>query len=214
MDKKVLSEILGKHLKWIAYDVDGERADLRGANLYGANLCGANLRGANLRGANLYGANLRGANLYGANLYGADLYGANLCEANLRGANLYGANLRGANLPQNLITKFFPLACPESGAFIAWKKCHNLIVKLRIPEDALRSSAFERKCRASKAECLEIQNIDGTQTTLKEVQSNYDHTFVYRIGQVATVENFDTDCTHECAPGIHFFITRQEAVDY
>ena len=144
---------------------------------------------------------------------------ANFDYEDLRGASLVGASLdnaslRGASLAPELVAKFFPLACPEDGAFIAWKKCGDCIVKLLIPADALRSSAFGRKCRASKAECLEIQNIDGTQTTLREVHSGYDHTFVYRIGQMATVENFDTDRTHECAPGIHFFITRQEAVDY
>lgn len=139
---------------------------------------------------------------------------ADLCGANLCGANLYKADLCEANMPPELVTKFFPLACPEEGAFIAWKKCGDCIVKLLIPADALRSSAFGRKCRASKAECLEIQNIDGTQTTLKEVRSDYDAGFAYRVGETVIVDDFDTDRTHECAPGIHFFITRQEAVDY
>ena len=41
-----------------------------------------------------------------------------------------------------------------------------------------------------------------------------DENFIYRIGETVEVKNFDCDRSHECAPGIHFFITRQEAVDY
>lgn len=139
-----------------------------------------------------------------ANLYGADLYGANL-----RGANLYGANV-----DKKLINKFFPICCPEYGAFIAWKKANGMIVKLQIPEDAKRSSAFGRKCRASKAVCLAIQDIDGKDSCMTEICSNHDDSFIYRVGETVEVVNFDNDRTHECAPGIHFFITRQEAVNY
>ena len=93
-----LEEILERHRHWWYEDCDGwrnMRADLYGANLSGADLRGANLRGANLRGANLYGANLRGANLRRANLSGADLSGAK-------------------NVP------FIPMACPDTGSFIAF----------------------------------------------------------------------------------------------
>ena len=145
------------------------------------------------------------ANLRGADLRGADLYGANLREA----------DLREANLPLELVAKFFPLACPESGAFIGWKKCNkNLIVKLQIPEDARRSSAFGRKCRCDKAVVLGIEDISGNPVECEYVTSSYDSSFLYHVGDTVSVDNFDTDRTHECAPGIHFFITRQEAVDY
>ena len=46
------------------------------------------------------------------------------------------------------------------------------------------------------------------------VYSNYDSSFAYRVGEIVSVDNFDTNRWNECAPGIHFFITRQEAVDY
>ena len=49
---------------------------------------------------------------------------------------------------------------------------------------------------------------------MTEVNSNYDSRFVYRIGETVEVPNFDDDRWNECAPGIHFFITRQEAVEY
>lgn len=37
---------------------------------------------------------------------------------------------------------------------------------------------------------------------------------MYTVGKIVTVDNFDTNRYEECAPGIHFFITRKEAVDY
>ena len=144
----------------------------------------------------------------------ADLRGADLREANLRGANLRGADLRGAKLEDSLVTKFFPICCPEYGSFIGWKKANGYIVKLRIAEDAKRSSAFGRKCRCSKALVLAIENVDGSDSGLSEIASGYDRGFIYRVGETVEVENFDEDRKNECAPGIHFFITRQEAVDY
>ena len=50
-----LKEILELHKKWLNYDKEGVRANLKGANLYRVNLKGAYLIGANLDGANLYG---------------------------------------------------------------------------------------------------------------------------------------------------------------
>ena len=215
MTKGKIAEVLKKHIAWLKGETGGERANLCGADLHGADLCGANLHGANLCGADLCGADLHGADLCGANLCEANLHGANLCGANLHGANLHGANLREANLPPELVTKFFPLACPEYGEFIGWKKCNgNLIVKLLIPEDARRSSAFGRKCRCDKAVVLGIEDIDGNPAECEYVTSSYDSSFIYHVGDIVSVDNFDTNRTHECAPGIHFFITRQEAVDY
>ena len=229
-----LNRILEDHSKWLkSSGNDGIQADLAMANLSGANLSGANLRGANLVGAdlaiaNLYEANLRGANLYGANLREANLREANLSGANLRGANLYGANLRGANLSganlrgANLVGADInmSIACPEEGSFIGFKKASDknneieYIVKLEIPEDALRSSATSRKCRCSKAKVLSITNLDGTDADTDVAYSSHDPSFIYKIGEIAEVADFDTDRWNECSTGIHFFITRQEAVDY
>jgi hypothetical protein len=61
-------QILQRHRKFLAGEVGGELANLRGANL----------REANLRGADLFRADLRGANLFRADLSEADLRGANL----------------------------------------------------------------------------------------------------------------------------------------
>ena len=201
-------------------------ADLCDANLRGADLCGADLCGANLRDANLRGANLRGADLCDANLRGANLRGADLCDANLRGANLRGANLCGADLcDANLRgadlcgadlcgAKGCYLSCPTEGSFIGWKKASGHIVKLRIPEDARRSSATGHKCRCDKAYVMEIQNMDGTKATEDTVRSDHDQNFVYTVGATVEVPDFDDNRWSECAPGIHFFIDRRAAVEY
>ena len=204
MDNEKLKEILERHRKWLNDEDGGERADLREANLRGANLRGANLCEANLYGADLYGANLRGANLRGADLYGANLYGADLREANLREANLRGAK----NIP------FTPLVCPERGSFTAFKKCGSYIIELLIPQDAKRCSATTRKCRASYAKVVAITNMDGSQAEVDHVTNHAYEPIEYKIGEYVHPDSFDDDRWNECSHGIHFFINRQEAVEY
>ena len=145
------------------------------------------------------------ANLSRANLYGADLSGADLSRA----------DLSGANLELSLLNKFLPICCPEYGSFTAWKKVRDgYIVKLEVTETALRSSAYGRKCRCSEARVLAIENADGGIADVTEAYSQHDKSFAYRVGETVRVDNFDADRRNECAAGIHFFITRQEAVDY
>lgn len=199
-------------------------ADLSEANLFDANLCGADLSRAILCGANLFGSNLTGALLYGANLcgaslqaaifYGADFSKANFCEANLYGTDLSNSVIRDAMFIEVNQMPYIPMACPDTGSFVAWKKAGKYIVKLLIPEDAKRSSANGRKCRASKAKVLEIQDINGGKAATNWVPSNFDGGFIYEVGQEVTVPNFEKNRFVECAPGIHFFINRQEAEDY
>ena len=238
-----LKEVLEAHKKWTNAEDDGERADLRGAPLKGEWLIGANLKRADLIGADLSGADLSGADLSGANLSGADLSGAwliatDLIKADLRGADIRGAwligadlreaDLRGADLGEADLrgaknVPFIPMTCPDNGSFIGWKKCraynenNEFIVKLLIPEDAKRSSATGRKCRCDKAVVLEIQNLDGSKSEFNTVYSVYEHykRLAYKIGETVVPENgFCEDRFMECAEGIHFFINRQEAVDY
>ena len=235
-----LPAILESHRKWLHDEPGGKRAylsnanlsgaylsraDLSRADLSGAYLCGADLFGADLCGADLSGANLSGANLCGADLYRADLsraylFGANLCGANLCGANLFGANLSGANLcGANLFdaslsgAKSADLAIAQTrilpqGSLIGWKKCANgVLVKLRIPEGAKRSHAFGRKCRAEWVEVLEV--IGG-----KVGMSSHDNKTEYRAGATVRPDSWSDDWQTECAPGIHFFTTREEAEAY
>lgn len=215
---KELKKVLEKHEKWVNGAEGGERADFRSANLRGAYLGDADLRGANFIDANLSDACFIGANLINADLRDADLIDADLRCANLRGADLSGADLRGADLSGIIvssITNGYWLVCPEIGEFHAFKKAQNeLIIELLIPADARRSSATTRKCRCDKAVVLSITNLDGTPAGVDEVPSSYDRNFIYKIGETVTVKDYNPDRWEECSAGIHFFITREEAVMY
>lgn len=239
MTTEELKVILDKHEKWLRSEDGGERAnlcnaklcgadlnnanlrgaDLRGADLYnaklcGADMCGADLSGADLSGAELYGADMRGTVLSGAKLRGADLYDAVLVGADLSGADMLGAELYGADLYRAVSAPLIPMSCPDSGSFTAWKKAHGYIVKLLIPEDARRSSATRRKCRCDKAVVVAIETVNGEPSELDEIASDRDSTFIYKVGETVTEPKFCEDRFKECAEGIHFFVDRQEAVDY
>ena len=186
-------------------------ANLEGANLTNANLREANLEWSHLEGANLTRANMKFANLERANLGHADLTFADLKDANLKLADLTGVNLTNVkNLPD------ISMSCPATGSFIGWKRAdNNFIVKLEIPEDAKRSSAIgSRKCRCNKATVLAIENKDGTSADVTEVCSDYDSDFIYKVGETVEEKMFDENRFRECSTGIHFFMTREEAVKY
>jgi hypothetical protein len=205
----------------VIYSLDGSvlleiAGGFSGANLSWASLSGASLSGANLAGANLSGASLAGADLSRADLSGASLSRADLSGASLYGASLYGANLAGANLAGAIIELsqiIHTRVSPEVGAFVGWKKLsEGAIAKLLIPEDAERSNATSRKCRASKAVVLNIWDTHGN--LVESGVSQHDDTFIYEVGATVTPPHWNPDWKVECGGGIHYFITRQEAEEY
>ena len=159
--------------------------------------------GANLSGANLRNVNLSGANLSYTILLGANLLGANLSDTILLGANLSDAKNAGLAIA---MTRILP-----EGDLIGWKKCKdNVIVKLKIPSDARRSSAFGRKCRAEFADVLQVIGAS-------EGESNHSGNYPvvkYAPGKRVTCDKWCEDFQEGCAGGIHFFITRLEAENY
>src|SRR5690606_14339163 len=97
---------------------------------------------------------------------------------------------------------------PE-GDLIGWKKCNGgVIVKLRVPADAKRSHAFGRKCRAEFADVLEVFGADVGITDSHGPRTEY------RTGVRVVPDGFSENWQDECAPGIHFVITRAEAEAY
>ena len=196
------------------------KADFSSANLGEANLSYTNLKETNLNYAGLVNVNLKHALLVETNLEHATLIGANLNYANLIGTdlhytNLYQANLSGANLTYAKNIPFISFACPDTGSFIGYKKAGKFIIKLEIPADAKRCSATGRKCRCNKAKVLSIQYIDeDIPCDRKEIASDHDKNFIYRVGETVEEPNFDENRWNECTKGIHFFINRQEAVEY
>ena len=135
---------------------------------------------------------------------GADLSGANLSRANLSWADLSGANLSRANLSgvKNAELAIARTRILPEGSLIGWKKLRDgVICKLRIPEEARRSHAFGRKCRAEFADILEGEGI-----------SQHDGNTKYAPGLRVTADKWDENWQEECAGGIHFYITKEEAL--
>ena len=213
LEGESIEAILKEHGLDCLRSADLRSADLRCADLSDADLSDADLSDADLSDADLSDADLRGANLRSADLSAADLRSADLSAADLHGANLHGANLSELTVAQTSIL-------PDEGDIIGWKKAITLdgapiIVKLLIPADAQRSNATGRKCRASTARVLDLQDKQGNSLPPDTTAySSYDPDFTYKKGETVHVEDFDTNRWDECAPGIHFFITRIEAVEY
>lgn len=243
LSEKDITIILTGHLHWLKEDCDNwnsMRANLSGeslvnvtlndvvlskAVLYNTNFSGASLRStdfsfASLAGTNFFNADLRGANFFGADLRGVNFSGSTLYEADFKNANILGAcfNFAGTENIKNM--PYYPMACPEKEAFKGYKKAMDIlsedpvIVELYIPSDALRSSAGGRKCRCNKAIVLSITDIHK-KFYYKEAHSLHDHDFIYRVGEtVEPTKDFDLNRWNECSSGIHFFLNRQEAVNY
>ena len=206
-----LKKMLNTHKLWMHGEKGGMRIDLSNANLTGINLSNVDLTDADLTGVDLTNADLRCANLTGIDLTNADLNNADLTNANLNNANLSNANL--TNIKTNYHTLGYSLACPEEGNFIGYKKADKYLVKLLILEDSKRSSATTLKCRCDKAKVLDIENIE-TGEKVNEITSDYDKNFIYKVGEIVEVDNFNEDRWNECTTGIHFFLNKEDAINY
>ena len=163
------------------------------------------------------------------NLSNANLNCASFVNSQLNKVNFDGADLKRANFTYSVLTdvtfdnaKGINDQCPKEGSFIGWKKCkfinrnYPYIVKLEIPADAKRCSATTNKCRCSHAKVLEIQNIDGTIANVDHVSSinrSYDGVY-YQIGEMVYPDWFDDNFWAECSHGIHFFMNREDAVNW
>ena len=209
-----------------AENVDFMSADLKYAKLSDANLKRANFKYADSRFADFKYADLRYACAISTGFEGADFESAILRYANLKHADLEGVNLKYAdisyarlsgalmkNIKVNISTTGYALACPEKGSFVGYKKAGKCIVELLILDDAKRVSATTTRCRADKARVLEIRDIE-TNALVDEVCSDYDSKFIYKTGEIICVKDFDNDRWSTFTTGIHFFMSKDEAMDY
>lgn len=115
-------------------------------------------------------------------------------------------------------TQDFHSVYPEKGSFIGWKKGRlwgqEAIIKLLIPEDAKRIGSTPKNCRASKAKVLEIRFME-TGEIIDIAYSYHIWGFEYHSGEYVYCDDFGEDSPyygHE--PGIYFFMTEQEAINY
>ena len=222
-----LEEILERHLHWLNRDcenwedmqadlryADLRYTDLRNANMSYANMRYANMRNANVSYANMSYADMRNTNMSYANMSYADIRSVDMRYANMRsvdmrnvnmiGVDMIGANMKGADMRGvDRLKKGIKLSEP----IIGWKKCkNNVLVKLEIPRGAIVFSINNKKCRTDKAKVLEIIGADRAYSNNKF--------FSYYLGDIIEVFNFNCEYNVECAEGIHFFRTREEAENY
>lgn len=198
--------------KAIIYESTMRDCDIEESNFEQVTLRYSIVKNCNLEKSNMTKADLPFSDMLDCKLTFANLQNANVCYANLTRTRLTGANL--TNLIWNSNTANFGMNCPEEGSFIGFKRAGMYIVKLEILADAKRSSSTSRKCRCSAAKVLSITNLDGSEAAVTEVASDFDSTFIYRVGEIVSSYSFDENRWKQCATGIHFFITRDEAVNY
>lgn len=209
------------HLDGVSfYKSDLREADLRGASLFHSNLSYADFREAKLDGANIVKSSLVFADFSDANLVGTCLVNSNLLNADLRYANLNWADLRNCNLWHgNLVgakyVPYIPLRCPSDGAFIGWKRVKDVLIKLEIPADAKRSSATTNKCRCEKAKVLGFYDTLGEmELNITELVNDRYEKCKYVKGEMVYPDYFDEYRWDERSHGIHFFINKQDAINY
>ena len=212
------------------YKSNLKEADLRRASLQHTNLSYADFREAILNETNIANSNLTHTDFGDASFVGAYLSHSNLTRADLQGANLAWADLRScvfddtdlrdcnfmyANLRGSKNIPYIPFQCPSDGAFVGWKKVKGVLVKLEIPADAKRSSATTNKCRCDKAKVLGFYNTLGTEElNITELVNDEYEECKYVKGEMVYPDSFDEDRWNECSHGIHFFVNKQDAINY
>ena len=182
---------------------DLQYADLHRTDLYNADLSYADL----------YNADLSCAILCHADLSHADLSHADLTCADLRCTNLSYVNLQYANLQYAILDEEERI---RKGKIInkktfVYKKCQGKIVKLELQIGSIVFSINNKKCRTNKAKVI---SIDGNNKKGLQIESDYDNNFIYEVGKIVEVPNFNLMYNVECASGIHFFWTKNKAKKY
>lgn len=191
-------------------------AEMDHVNLYDADLTMANFRNAACFEANFGGAYLSGADLSNATMREANFSGADLRWANLEDATLDEANFDNAKMP--------PLRLPSSGQFRAFKKVLDpitrgqMVLELVVSGKKPRTASYVgNKCRCQKAKVVAAYSLDGAKADHpngRRYSSLNDSRFIYTLGAWIEEPNYDGDPRVECAPGIHFFMTKEEALAY
>jgi len=212
-------------------DVDFSNADFSCANFNDVDFNNANFKYADFTYANFKYADFTYADFKYANFSNADFKYANFSDVDFTYIDFtyidfYNANFKYADFTYadfsyvdfsdaNFSNAIFNYRItPDEGVIIGWKKASHCLVKLEINcKDGISGGLIGRKLRTSKAKVLEIREIVSGKI-VKNIESNYDKEFVYKTGDVVEIKNFKRDDKIECAPGIHFLITKDEALRY
>ena len=138
-------------------------------------------------------------NMDSAELRMATLNGVEFTETDMEYASLEDTVMDESEL----IRKGKILDAPVTG----YKKtrCGD-ILEAEIPAGAIVFSINNQKCRTNRAR---IVNTGG-----KVLRSFYKPSFTYSEGQEIVIPDFNLQYNAECAPGFHFFRTKEEAEAY
>lgn len=211
-------------------DVVLENMDLSGWDLSNTDFTGATFTDMTFDGANMDNCCIKGSWFFGANsmknvkLTNSDMRAAGMRHVDMSGMDISGSDLHTACLEytkqDGIIydenTKWYEMKCPPQGeAFIAWKCCIELrVVQLLIPREAKRVMATQETGRTNKAKVLSIKSIDETES-YDWAQSTVDQDFFYEVGKwVEPANGFEEDRWRDSSEGIHFFLERQQCVNY
>lgn len=193
-------------------NIDFEWSDFRNVRLSHVNFENSNLSNVFLENADLSNSNFKNCIMHGANLRYTNLENIDLSGADIYCANLEEAKMDGIKTDEN--TKHYKMVCPETGAFLGWKTCFNTrLVRLLIPADARRTSSTMNTCRCDKAKVLSITDPEEKEK-FDEAISYVDGEFIYRVGEMAYAKGFNPDRWRDSTGGIHFFMTKEEALSY
>lgn len=110
---------------------------------------------------------------------------------------------------------------PSKVRYGAGLRCKRALVQLEISAEAERVQPENKKCRTAMAKVLAIYVIDRDGKVSAEKASakffgisGHDDTFLYKVGEEVKPRDKFIRSTQECSDGIHFFLTKKEALNY
>ncbi len=202
--------------------MDLSKQDLSNKNFEGANIKNVNFEGACLKGASFMHAiidncDFRGADFTDGTLEHAVFHGCDMTGADVSGVNFHAASMNDTiltDVKDSEDTKFFRQRCPETGAFLGYKKLQNdRIAMLLIPADAKRTSATLNTCRCSKAKVMYVRSFDQKEHFDFGIATINDE-FVYKVGEWVYADSFEDNRWIDATHGIHFWMSFEEAIGY
>lgn len=212
---------------------DFTNAKLSGAMFHGGKIYNTKFDYAIMQGVKIDTMTIENSSFMDVNLAGSTLYKLIFQHNTIRNSNFSGVIIDNTNLDNQsfintdlkgakiLFSKsidddciYLPIACPEVGEFIGWKKTANdTITRLLIPDTAKRISGASAECRANEVIVVSISDI-YTGKKYSSTTSIYDNSFKYTVGETIFVENFnDNRWDEENGNGIHFFLSRKDALN-
>lgn len=170
-------------------------------------------------------ADLSHSDMQCAMIYSCPFNGANLDGTRLGGTSLYEqSDLSSANITDETEMPFVPMKCPSEGSFIGWKigfvknkdgQLAHALIKLEIPKRAKRTGYLSNKCRCSEAKVLDITEAYHPRKHYKQAVGFIRKDFVYTVGRIVRPEfAFNDNKWLTCGSGIHFFTSKEEAINY